>query len=198
MRDARCLPNRSRPLGLPEPFGLSGEVVAAAPRIALCGPVHGRYQGSLPAPPLLHHHVSSPPLADGAFTECRWWHRLGQTRGRHQHADVCRCAHQRTCHLVAAKSQGVEEPSRHQGAQGLAPLLARSPCSRRYLYPAPAARPRPHRPHLVVLLVAIHMGTWGGLFSRILTCLAALIGGILPLTGYYIWLRRIGKKRKEK
>lgn len=48
------------------------------------------------------------------------------------------------------------------------------------------------------LIRSIHMGTWGGLFSRILTCLAALIGGILPLTGYYIWLRRIGKKRKEK
>ena len=48
------------------------------------------------------------------------------------------------------------------------------------------------------LIRSIHMGTWGGLFSRILTCLAALIGGILPLTGYYIWLRRLGKKRKEK
>ena len=46
------------------------------------------------------------------------------------------------------------------------------------------------------LIRSIHMGTWGGLFSRILTCLAALIGGILPLTGYYIWLKRVGKKRR--
>ncbi len=48
------------------------------------------------------------------------------------------------------------------------------------------------------LIRSIHMGTWGGLFSRILTCLAALIGGILPLTGYYIWLKRVGKKRRTK
>ena len=38
----------------------------------------------------------------------------------------------------------------------------------------------------------------GGLFSRILTCIAALIGGILPLTGYYIWLKRVGKKHRTK
>ena len=38
----------------------------------------------------------------------------------------------------------------------------------------------------------------GGLFSRILTCIAALIGGILPLTGYYIWLRRVYQGRRAK
>lgn len=48
------------------------------------------------------------------------------------------------------------------------------------------------------MIRSIHMGTWGGLFSRILTCLAALVGGILPLTGYYIWLRRIKKSRNTK
>ena len=46
------------------------------------------------------------------------------------------------------------------------------------------------------LVYSIHVGSWGGITTRILTCLAALIGGALPLTGYYIWIRRMGKKRK--
>lgn len=37
---------------------------------------------------------------------------------------------------------------------------------------------------------ALHTGTWGGLTVKILWSLAALIGGTLPLTGYYLWLRR--------
>ena len=39
-----------------------------------------------------------------------------------------------------------------------------------------------------------HTGSWGGLFTRILAFLAALIGATLPLTGYWLWLR----KRKAK
>ena len=41
----------------------------------------------------------------------------------------------------------------------------------------------------------IHVGSWGGLVTRIITMLAALIGATLPLTGYYLWLRK--KKRKR-
>lgn len=37
---------------------------------------------------------------------------------------------------------------------------------------------------------ALHTGTWGGLFTRILYLLAALVGASLPLTGYYLWLRK--------
>lgn len=48
------------------------------------------------------------------------------------------------------------------------------------------------------LVYSIHVGSWGGITTRILTCLAALIGGTLPLTGYYLWIRRMGKKHKEK
>lgn len=39
---------------------------------------------------------------------------------------------------------------------------------------------------------ALHTGTWGGLLTRILYFAAALIGASLPLTGYYLWLRRRG------
>lgn len=43
---------------------------------------------------------------------------------------------------------------------------------------------------------AIHMGTFGGIVTRILWLLAALLGASLPLTGYYIWLKHPGKKKK--
>lgn len=39
----------------------------------------------------------------------------------------------------------------------------------------------------------VHVGSWGGLTTRILTFLAALLGATLPLTGYYLWIRRLVK-----
>lgn len=45
-------------------------------------------------------------------------------------------------------------------------------------------------------IYSVHVGSWGGMFTRILTFIAALIGGTLPLTGYYLWLRRINRKSK--
>ena len=43
----------------------------------------------------------------------------------------------------------------------------------------------------------IHVGSWGGIFTRILTFLSVLIGLTLPLTGYYLWIRRITRKGKQ-
>lgn len=42
---------------------------------------------------------------------------------------------------------------------------------------------------------ALHAGTWGGWFSRILWFLSALLGATLPLTGYYLWLKRLCRKK---
>lgn len=42
----------------------------------------------------------------------------------------------------------------------------------------------------------IHVGTWGGVLSKILYFLAALLGATLPLTGYYFWIRRLYGKKK--
>lgn len=39
-------------------------------------------------------------------------------------------------------------------------------------------------------LQSLHFGRWGGLFTRILYFLAALIGATLPCTGYYLWWKR--------
>lgn len=40
----------------------------------------------------------------------------------------------------------------------------------------------------------LHVGSWGGLLTRIITFLAALLGATLPLTGYYLWIRRLLNK----
>lgn len=46
-------------------------------------------------------------------------------------------------------------------------------------------------------IFSVHVGSWGGMFTRILTFMAALLGGTLPLTGYYLWLRRLNRKSKK-
>lgn len=44
----------------------------------------------------------------------------------------------------------------------------------------------------------IHVGTWGGWITKILYFLAALLGATLPVTGYYLWFKRLyGKKEKQ-
>ena len=48
-------------------------------------------------------------------------------------------------------------------------------------------------------IYTMHVGSWGGYFSRILTFLAALLGASLPLTGYYLWIKKsINKSRSKK
>ena len=45
-------------------------------------------------------------------------------------------------------------------------------------------------------IYSVHVGNWGGMFTRILTFIAALLGSALPLTGYYLWIKRLTKVRK--
>ena len=45
------------------------------------------------------------------------------------------------------------------------------------------------------LFKKIHTGQWGGWFSKILHGLAVLIGGFLPISGYYIWWKRRNAKK---
>ncbi len=44
-------------------------------------------------------------------------------------------------------------------------------------------------------IYAFHTGTWGGILTRILWFLSALLGASLPLTGYYIWLYRLFRSK---
>lgn len=47
-------------------------------------------------------------------------------------------------------------------------------------------------------IYSIHTGGFGGIFTRILWFLGALLGASLPLTGYYIWIRHLRKKKSRK
>ena len=44
-------------------------------------------------------------------------------------------------------------------------------------------------------IYSVHVGSWGGMLTRMLTFVAALIGASLPLTGYYLWIRKKIKRR---
>lgn len=43
-------------------------------------------------------------------------------------------------------------------------------------------------------IYSVHVGSWGGITTRILAFVAALLGAVLPLTGYYFWLKRLRRK----
>lgn len=45
---------------------------------------------------------------------------------------------------------------------------------------------------------AFHTGSWGGIWTKVLYFLAALIGASLPLTGYYLWWKRIARRTEAK
>ncbi len=47
-------------------------------------------------------------------------------------------------------------------------------------------------------IFAVHTGSFGGIVTRILAFAAALLGATLPLTGYYLWLRRLHAKRRRR
>ena len=40
------------------------------------------------------------------------------------------------------------------------------------------------------LFKSLHTGKWAGWFSRVLYALAALVGGFLPISGYYLWWKK--------
>lgn len=44
-------------------------------------------------------------------------------------------------------------------------------------------------------IYSVHVGSWGGIITRILTCLVSFLGAVFVLTGYYFWIR---KRRREK
>lgn len=44
---------------------------------------------------------------------------------------------------------------------------------------------------------AFHTGSWGGMTTKILYFLSALIGGTLLLTGYYLWLKKRRRTAKK-
>lgn len=46
-------------------------------------------------------------------------------------------------------------------------------------------------------IYSVHVGSWGGMLTRLLTFIAALIGATLPLTGYYLWIKTYLEKESK-
>ncbi len=44
-------------------------------------------------------------------------------------------------------------------------------------------------------IYSVHVGTWGGMATRILSCLVSFLGGVFAITGYYSWIRKKVRKR---
>lgn len=45
---------------------------------------------------------------------------------------------------------------------------------------------------------SLHVGNYWGIWSKILTFIASIIGASLPITGYYLWWKKFKRKRKNK
>lgn len=43
---------------------------------------------------------------------------------------------------------------------------------------------------------SVHVGSWGGMTTRILSCLVSFLGAVFALTGYYFWIKKKLRKKK--
>ncbi len=57
-------------------------------------------------------------------------------------------------------------------------------------------RDQPKASKLRGWLYSLHTGSWGGIFVKVLYLIAALMGGILPVTGYYLYAKRVLFRKK--
>ena len=57
-------------------------------------------------------------------------------------------------------------------------------------------RDQPKASKLRGWLYSLHTGSWGGVFIKTIYLLAALMGGILPVTGYYMYAKRVLFRKK--
>lgn len=44
-------------------------------------------------------------------------------------------------------------------------------------------------------IYSVHAGTWGGMTTRILSCLVSFLGAVFAITGYYFWIKKKVRKR---
>ncbi|MDE7345517.1 MAG: PepSY domain-containing protein [Muribaculaceae bacterium] len=48
--------------------------------------------------------------------------------------------------------------------------------------------------HIKGWIYTLHVGSWGGWISKILYLICVIIGASLPITGYYLWIKRLIRK----
>lgn len=51
--------------------------------------------------------------------------------------------------------------------------------------------------HIKGWIYSLHVGSWLGWFTKILYLICVIIGAILPLSGYYLWIKRLITKKKH-
>ncbi|MGM9722284.1 MAG: PepSY domain-containing protein [Candidatus Egerieousia sp.] len=51
--------------------------------------------------------------------------------------------------------------------------------------------------HIKGWIYTLHVGSWAGWITKIFYLLSVIIGAILPITGYYLWIKRLIIKRKH-
>lgn len=59
---------------------------------------------------------------------------------------------------------------------------------------------QPEAKRFMEIMYSLHTGSWGSFWTKLLTFLVALLGGTLPLTGYYLWIKkkmRIEQNKKK-
>lgn len=47
-------------------------------------------------------------------------------------------------------------------------------------------------------IFSAHVGSWGGMTTRILSCLVSFLGAVFAITGYYFWIKKSFKKKNRK
>ena len=50
---------------------------------------------------------------------------------------------------------------------------------------------KPRSNHIKGWIYSLHVGSWGGWITKILYFLVMIVGALLPLTGYYLWIKRL-------
>ncbi|WP_075559053.1 PepSY-associated TM helix domain-containing protein [Parabacteroides timonensis] len=45
-------------------------------------------------------------------------------------------------------------------------------------------------------IYSVHVGSWGGMTTRILSCLISFLGAVFALTGYYFWIKKKLRRKK--
>lgn len=51
--------------------------------------------------------------------------------------------------------------------------------------------------HIKGWIYSLHVGSWGGWLTKIVYFMVMIVGASLPLTGYYLWIKRILRKKSN-
>ena len=105
-----------------------------------------------------------------------------------------------TAHCTAYKTIVLTQPAAQVARQSAMRRIDRATFDPRSGRLAEIARyeDTPRQQRLRGWFYTFHTGTWGGIWTKILYFLAALIGATLPLTGYYLWWKRYSNKKNRK